>query len=401
MPLLSPSNLLSSTNLLGELTVEQEAGSPPSLLFLLSDLAGNTLSDLPGALGKQASLTINGTSTASVQVRLDHDDVESLLTGDTLLRIYLVDTVPRLVFHGRQVTFEERVTDQAASLACTFADPSWFLARRLVGKSAAGYSRGTALAPVNRSTIVQELLVALNSESTTRLAVGSMPASGLTYVAGWTYKPMSEALQELTQGADAPEWQVRPREYDAGYVGALDVKPVLGTMRPDTIFEVGDGGLNAHDHARIGTLEGSANRVFSLPASGSDTGTDPVIAQENSASLAQRELLETTLATDLTVPALRSQLALDRATVTGGLRETLSFNVIRDLGNGTVPRYGTDYDLGDLVPYRVSTRTLDEDSGEMVLNRRLDAVVRVYGVDLATDDEGAMTIGLTTTRASV
>lgn len=403
MPLLSEDLLLDSAVLLSPLDDVLGLDTvvpPPTYQFVLTDLMGNVISDLPAAGGKTVAFSVGSIGTANFTVRLDHDDAEFLQQGDSLLKVYEVLPIPgvnshRLMFHGRQVTIEENASAQAATLTCGYADPGWFLARRYVGKATIGYARGDALHQVGREIIVGELLDQLNAESTTRLAKGTMLPSGVTYVSGWSYKPMMEALTDLSVGSDAPEWRVRPTEWTDGYIGALDVGPTLGQFRPDAIFEYGDGMFNVTAHKRGGTLEGAANRAFSIPPTSTDSPAQAVLMQQNDVSLGQRELMETVLTSDLTVDELRRQLLLNHVMVRGGMRQTIELTVARDLGDGQVPRLGIDYDTGDLVPYRMSVEMRDENGGKF-REKRLDLILRIYGVTLTIDDEGAATPALTT-----
>ena len=55
--------------------------------FILEDLSGRALSDLPGATGKSFARAILSMSTASVTVPIWHEQADFLLGGDALLHV--------------------------------------------------------------------------------------------------------------------------------------------------------------------------------------------------------------------------------------------------------------------------------------------------------------------------
>jgi hypothetical protein len=406
VPLLSEELFLAEALLLSEdddVTSDPAKIPPARLAFILEDLdTGQELDDLATASGKQVVLSQGATpGTATFTLRLSNSLAPFLRAGRSALAVYELDPIldlnsRRLIFHGRQTGTDIVANEQGRGLAVIYSDPSWFLSRRFVGKSSAGYSRGTALAPVGREVIVRELLNALNLEGTTRLAVGAMQPSGTTYVAGWAYKLAMDALTELTTGADAPEWRCRPIAWTAGYLAALDIGPQLGQARPDAVFAYGDDELNLAAFEHVGTLDGAANSVYVLPQSADDSAVARVQHARNDASLATTELLEDVLTTDLTAEPLMLQLGTDHVQVRGGLRETVTPTVARDLGDDRIPRLGTDYDVGDIVRLNVSY-PLDDGT----IERALDAWVRVYAVQLDVDPEGGVTVTPTFTPNAI
>jgi len=370
-----------------------------AFVYVLTNLAGIARSELPGAFGKRVGLTLSSIATAGVTVRGDHPDADFLLECDSLLKVYETDvpgrTTPLLHFHGRQVAAEEAADagGTGPTVAATFADPGWLLTRRLIGKTAGGYSRGTALAPIARGTIITELLAATNAEGNTGTRIGTVGATAATSVAGWFYKPLLEAIAELCATLDGPDWRIRPIEYDAGSFGELDVTDPIGQNRPDAIFEYGDGLFNVRSYKRPVTLEGAANRLYSIPPGGPDNATQAVLTEENAASQAIRGILEATLATDLQVEELRRRLAQHHVAIRQGPRQVISFDPVRGL-DGRVPRVGVDFNVGDTITFRASVER------DGTIARRINALFRVYGVELAVDTEGAATPTLTVTPSA-
>lgn len=374
-----------------------------AFVYRLSGLAGDTIGELPGAIGKSVNIAIGSLSTAQATVRLDHPDADTLLTTDTLLEVYETGvpgtTGPVLHFHGRQISAEETAAEAKASVACAWADPFWTLTRRLVGTAAGGYSRGTSLVPVDRGTIISELVATVGGAAATRVRMGTVAASSSTFVAGWYFKKVGDAIAELGATLDGPDWRVRPIPRDAtdGAIGELDVLPSIGGLRPDAVFEYGDGLLNVASYRRGVDLGGTASRIYSTPPGYPDNATQAVLVQETPTS---RELLEDVLSVDLNVDDLRTRLLLHHLAVRGGPRQTIEFVPVRDLAGGRVPRYGVDYTIGDIVPFRASVDVRDPLTATMRKRKRIDATVRVYAVALAIDEQGAATPTLTVTPSA-
>lgn len=364
--------------------------------FVLTDLGGVERGELPGAKAKSCALPIGSMATAGVTVPLDHPDADFILEGDALLKVY-DDDVSRSVpiFHGRLITAEEVAQGDRPTVAANFADPYWILLRRLVGKSAQGYSRGTAVAPVDRGTIVSEILAATNAESPSGVRIGTVQASSSTYVAGWQYAKIAEKIAELCATLDGPDWRVRAIEWAGGYYGELDVVPALGTLNREAVFEYGPEGLaNVRGYRRGVSLEGTLNRAFHLPPGFPENATQAVLSKEHAASIAARGLFEDVVSTsgDLTVDELRTALLEWHIAVRNGPRQTITFDPVADLSGGRVPRFGRDFQLGDVIPFRASYTGQDGD-----VRKRIDALFRIYQVAITVDEAGHAAYALTVT----
>lgn len=374
-----------------------------SYVYRLSDLAGNVRSELPAAKGKRFARALGSMGTSAAVVRLDHDDADFLLGGDALVRIdevdddFLRDGSKTLQGHHTLITAEEVVDEEGrGSVAATFADPYWVTLRRLCGKSAAGYSMGTALAPVDRGAIVTDLVNATNVESPTGLRMGTVTPSSNTYVSGWSYKRIGEAIVELGAALDGYDWTVRPIPFVAdrglGIIGELDVVGAAGTIRPNAAFESGptEGSLgNVRGYRRAVTNEGRVNRVFHLAG-----GAQRVLTDQNAAAQAARGLLEDVVTADLTVDDLRLKLLAYHLAVRAGARQTITFSPVRAIG-ARVPRFGRDFNLGDVVPFRAAALKAPKPGAGPVLTKRINVNVRVYGVEVNVDELGAGTPTLT------
>lgn len=373
--------------------------------FRLGYLDGRVKSDLPAASAKRLSVSLRTTAGSSVTVRAGSTDADLLLEGDALLQIWevndnqAVDGDRVLLGHHRLISAEEVATDSSVTVAATFADPTWTLGRRLIGKSPTGFVAGTPLAPVDRGVIASNILAAVNAENVTGVRAGSVAPSAKTYVSGWTYKPVLEAIGELSATLDGPEWLVRPIPWSGGYYGEMDLGPALSTVRPNAVWEFGASGRsNVRGYRRIVTIEGTANQAYNLPPGWPDSATSPVVSASNGASIAARGLLEAVVSADLSVDQLRQELVNAHIVARRGPRQTITFEPVSDLPRAgqprRVPRYGVDYLVGDIVPFRASIQ-VPNSSGAMETVRRLDVMTRAYGYDVTIDAAGAGTPSIT------
>lgn len=370
-----------------------------SYVFILEDLAGVERSELPAASNRRFSRAVGTLDTSSATVRLEHRDADFLLEGDALLRIeevnddFLVDGDKTLLGHHRLVSAEEVVSEDRASVAASFASPFWVLMRRLCGKSTAGYTKGTALAPVDRGdVIIRELVALANADSVTGVRMGTVTPSSSTYVSGWFYKPIGEAIAELAATLDGPDWRVRPIPYTGGYIGELDVMAAIGTYQPDAVFEYGDGLLNVRGYRRGVSLEATTTRAFHLPPGFPDSAGQVPMQEDGLASQAARGVLETVVTADLATDDLRRKLLQGYIAIRSSPRQVITFDPRRTVGVG-VPRLGTDFDVGDIVPFRASALTTLDPGAPPELVKRIDVTTRVYSAEVDVD---ANTLSLVT-----
>lgn len=378
--------------------------------FILTDLGGKPLSELAGARAKNAAMPLRSMATGRISVPVDHVDGDTLLNGDALLKVYqtnddfLTSGDRLLMAHLRLVNAVETVTAGVGNITANFADPLWVLLKRLIGKSRAGYS----ITNTDRGLIMAALLAATNAESSTGVRAGSITASSVTTVTGWTYKKIAEGIAELGATIDGPDWRIRPIEWapstagsygnGAGIIGELDVAPAIGVLNLDQAFEYGDGRLNVAGYTRLVDNDGRANRFIHLPLSYPDNAAqEPIVAQDVSLTYNNVGLLEELVNADLVPDALRTNLVQYHLATRGLARQTITFTVAKDpVGDGKrVPRIGREVNLGDVVPFRASITRADG-----TLNKRIDALFRIYQAEVDVDDVGAATPKLTVTPSA-
>lgn len=382
--------------------------------FILTDLVGVPRSELAGARSKNVAIPIRAMATGRITVPLDHDDAGFLLDGDALLKVYRNDGNTRtLIAHLRLVTAVEDAREGRANVTATFADPFWVLLKRLLGRDRYGF-RWTSVAwpsSLDRIELFNTVLGIAAQESATGVELGDTQPSlmdGNTY-GPVNFKRVADVITELCATAGGPDWRIRPvepvtttNEYHSAYasktytqtvIGKLDVLAAIGSLKADHAFEYGDGRLNVTGYQRVVSNEGRANRLWHLPQGFPDSPTQaPISAEDTDLIASSVGLLEEVVNADIVPDVLRTQLVQYHLAVRKLARQTITFDVAKDVaGDGLrVPRVGIDVVAGDVVPFRASVQTRSRG-----LEKRVDALFRVYQYEVNVDDHGADAVTLT------
>lgn len=161
-------------------------------------------------------------------------------------------------------------------------------------------------------------------------------------------------------------------------LGQMNLKMVMGgVQRDEALFAKGYGPQNVEDYKRIVSSDGAANWMAALP---SDDGL-AVAYRDLTATPTNPVVLQDVVQTDVVIAAMRAQIAQDHVTIRQHPREVITFDPLTNL-TGSVPVLGTatggQYDIGDVVPFRVVK------NGQTKIN----ALMRVYGVQRALTTEG-------------
>ena len=100
------------------------------------------------------------------------------------------------------------------------------------GYTAAGYSQGTALAPVERGAIVQSIVDAVNANGETGIRSNASVSQRARHTSpGGRTNPPLRPISELASTIDGFEWVIEPLEYTAGKVGDFMTYGTLGTFQ--------------------------------------------------------------------------------------------------------------------------------------------------------------------------
>ena len=356
--------------------------------LLLADLAGVTKGEINNAGSRTLSFPFNRLWTGSFRVRLDHPLAPDLLAGDSLIKVYQqtsISTTPALRMVAEIVSVEEVASESdPGSLAVTFAEAGfWRLSHRLIGKSAAGYSQGTALAPVVRGSIASNVISTVNAERDTGVRIGTIADTATGYVGPWYYKPVSEAITELSATLDGFDFRfdpIEPATDAAGLaVSRFRTAGAIGQTRANTVFEFGTGKRNIKNLKRQVSRDGLLTRGFHLPPGFPET-SDPVVSSENTPAIAARGLHEALVTSDITVADLRAALVREHVTIRKQPRQIITFE---PTSYGS--EFFADYEVGDVVTARARVGN----------STRFNALFRIYGVDVTINDTGLATYSLT------
>lgn len=319
---------------------------------------------------------LNKLATCSFSVRPDNARAQELSEAQRYVKVYRKGT---LVFVGPIVTAEEVVERATQTITVNCADAGWFLTKRLAGKSATGTLYNTATA---RHTIAQAIIDAENSASSTRVDTEAYAphtsGSAITYKVG-PYRPILEVVQELANSLNGFDWRIHPFEswsggaLVAGYAGAIQMDTLIGTSRPNAIFEYGiSTRSNVLGYTKTRTRDTQATRVYH------PHGTEAARMKEDGTATDAWDLMEDTISADLTDTAMRDSLLDEHISVRKYPRDLIKMTPHIDPGvTGRLPQPFVDYDIGDTVTFRA------------VVNKtvRFAGNVRVYSINISVDQE--------------
>lgn len=229
------------------------------------------------------------------------------------------------------------------------------------------------------------------------------------------YEKVSALFARLTAGLDGPDWAIYPTEpfvdqdTIAGGAGAhvrlgyLDIAPVIGTNKPNVLFEYGMGRRNVTAFEEIIDPNTQANLIIAETPTGSRIDWTP--AAVTAAGQVISDVLVTSIPS-LPDPTFITQLVDDHLLVRQYPRQIITFTVAPDvdphnldLSQRVVPRPGIDYDFGDVVTFRATERVpIYAADGALTGHTEeitVDALFRVYQVTESDDDNGMRTTQVT------
>jgi hypothetical protein len=388
----------------------------PQWRWVLTDNKLSPVGEMLNVYDRRVALPMNGLATASYRLRLDHPLAEALQFAGGYVKIYRDN---ELVFYGPNVSAEESVSKDTATLGMNAVDAGWVLQHRLVGKAKAGYTYNPAhdraysagvtvgMATADNDTYLAAYpgYNALNPTKYSafgRLTAASyivpprtytlpVQANGATGTYNAVYKSALDVIRELSTGRDGFDWAIVPYDnhkvgvpvaYESR-IGELRAWPTRGQDREDAVFEWGTGRNNIENYKRTCNRNDQANKVYHIAAPGPDAPGYPVVSAIDPTSISNWGLLEDLAAADLLEPTLRQRLVDEHVRVRSNPRQTVEVtpHLYRP---GVMPNYNEDFELGDNVRVRIkfANRVL------------LDALVRVWGVTFDINEMGVERMNL-------
>ncbi len=348
--------------------------------IVLTDLIATPIGELKNFSDFQWFNGLSKMATCSFRLRLDHPYMDRLAGCNGIVKVYRGN---QIIFNGPILTAQQIAERETRSIQINCVDYSWYLTKRLVGKSSTGALFATA---TNRADIVDTLLTAVNTEFWSGIAMASGRTSGSSVTYKIQYAPMMQALQELGNALDGFDWQYIPIEnYNDGVLttaggpsqvvwGALFIRTLIGASKPAAVFEYGVGTrANILNWDITTTRDGQATKTYHM-RDGNDvkTGSNPTAESYWGP-------LEDVVQGDFSDATMRQKLVDEHATVRGNPRTLVKITPHIDPGNtGRVPGLWVDYFPGDTITARIV------DGGVV----RFSGTLRVYASKVTLDQNG-------------
>lgn len=355
--------------------------------FVITKLDHTVIGEIQNAYDRTANIALSRPSTAGFTIRQDNALLPNVFQEDTLLQVYQDST---LRFWGPNISANFGMQGDTKTVAINAVDPAWRLSKRLAGKNATGDKYGSGkfmVGPKDKGRMAKEIIDKANEEDETEIETTSDTCGTEGgYVAG-PYKPVLDCVGDLAHGLDGFDWYIEPKLADAAKIGKLRLAAVVGSEKPNAIFEYGLGKNNVSDISLLRDLGNVLNRGYHIPDEGLE-GTETVLSAESASSITERGLYEEVVdLSGITNVALRENWLLNNVEVRKAARLVLGMTTAPyDASNPTrVPQPGTDYWIGDLVPARAVTGP----NSDIVL---FNGLTRVWGISVSIDNNGVTSV---------
>lgn len=351
---------------------------PAKWSFRLTDAALRPIGEVLNASERKVKIGIRQLDVASFKIRADNALLLPLFAEDTLLQVWQGS---ELRFWGPVITPEFATEDAAEpTIAVNAVSPSWKLLKRLSNKTAApvaypgtpdkGYVANNEIDKTNT----------LDGDTGILVNAGALSGSLGAYTIA-PFKQVMSIIRELANGFDGFDWQFTPLPASGTKIARFDAAPLIGSQRPDSVFEFGCGRHNVRGMTFKRDLSGLLNRAWHI----TDNGVaDPlgIIHVDNPTSQAEHgvyeEVIESAALFDST---LRTAWARENVEVRGVPRliATMTSDFVE--ASGRTPEAWVDYIPGDLVKARAVSHGV----------QLFDAFVRCYNIEVNVDQAGTPT----------
>lgn len=370
--------------------------------FILTDLNGNVHGEVTQATERKVSLPHLRVPSASFKIPTRHYLANTVLSSDCLVKAYRTyESTRTLVFNGPVISADENGEAGAQSVSVSAAGPMWRLSKRIIPGSKVketGWSMGSPAALEHLGAIARAIISTVNAELSnkgyTGIELGTFttdPGGAQGFVEKWYLKNAAEAIAELSTAIDSFEYVVAPTEPTAvgkpwPQIGSFNVAPVIGSSRPDAIFEYGTPKANVASYTRqisrdnlltnaIVSVSGWPDGVEKTSGGVDKYSIVQVPGGAGSAAIDSRGLFEEVISdAGILENSLRSDLASYHISLRDHPREVLTF---RPATNAR-PTPFIDYNVGDTV------RALAVVHGTM----RFNAEFRIWGLSFDIDQNG-------------
>lgn len=338
-------------------------GTGQGWTFMVCDGTGRAVGE-PVAYGRQWTIGVSQTATASFSVKTNSDVWTAIAAGDATLKVY--DSTSALVFFGDVISDELTASGSGGEVQVQAADVSYRLARRYAGKDVTDV--GTVYTSQPTGAIVSAVLAAVNAEQPTGIVIGTV-GSFVTMTTTVLWTRVLDLVAQLGAIEGSYEWTLR---YVDGAPPAvyLDLLAVTGSDRTSSVFlEYGIGLNNCGAYRRVRTLDQLATRVYARGSTSAGVATAYDPAAETS-----RRFEDVVSYSDIADTALLDLLASAHVAIRHTPRTVVNVTPFPALA----PRYGSDWFLGDEVTVRAVVDNVIDTSG----------VARIWGASIGISDTG-------------
>jgi hypothetical protein len=346
------------------------------------------ISEINNAKNMQLQQNVSKPNTASFDIRADNSVAQYVENGQNWVAAWR-DGVP---YHlGPIVNVEESGDSQGSRLAITSMDPAWFFKKRVVGKTGDGRVVPGA---TSRGTITATLWNDTDFEVPAHIEFDGLDFAGgsITDYNPGPYRVFESVLAELTEGLDGFEWLMWAQQTGTSDVAQWAGYDVYGVVATEAIFEYSDDGKgainNVASYRKLTNRDQQATRVWVINRNETPAGINYAL---DNTKINEWGLLEDTIETEITDDGMRQELADEHVRIRKNPKLTYEFTPTTNPEESTrVPRYGTEYSLGDTVRFRVKQGT----------RTRFDVAVRVWSVTFSLMDNGIEQLTLGTMENS-
>lgn len=332
--------------------------------YVVTDLNGVALGE-PRAWQRRVSVGVARVYSAGFRTREIDPLWDAIAAGETMLKVY--DSGGALRLYGPVVGDVEEGRGNGVELRVAAADLAWRLAKRFIQKDSTG--AGKRYTATDAGTIAYDVLAQANADGDTGIRAGNKDVFGgqtVTYV----WKQALAAIAELGALHGSYEWQLRYVDGTPPSV-YLDLKAQVGNdVTADVWFEYGTGQRNCSGYTRTRSIDQLATDLWVV---GADQATT-VNASDADARTLYRRHEDVVSYGDITVTALLDALAAAHVAIRKRPRSIVGVSLFPK----TAPRFGVDWNVGDLVSCRVMARG----------KKRVDGTVRIWGADIEIDESG-------------
>jgi hypothetical protein len=350
--------------------------------LVLTDLLGTVHGEVTEAQDRKFTLPHMRVPSASFKIPLKHSLAATVMDTDCLLKAYRVDPVygtQTLPFVGPVVTAVEVGEDLTQTVAVTAAGPFWRLSKRRIAKS----RTPAQWVSTDLGTVASQIIDAINLDSFTGISNGTIGASLVGNVGPWNNKNAAEAINELTTGLASFEWSITPTEPTqvggiGGWprIGTFNTNLLIGTQKPDAIYEYGTTRANVASYQRVADRSGMLTRAIVSIQGWPDTPyANRTLRIRDSAEIATRGLFEDQVNdAGITDDSLRDLLGDFHLQIRKQPRQIITFRPAMN----SKPSPLSDYAVGDFIRARAVVNNV----------MRFDAMFRVWGITFDIDNEG-------------